>query len=48
MPVTSDDHNNENIVTYSKQSSPFTMSSVCNDSNHSDVEVNKKNKGTKR
>ncbi|XP_060870004.1 transcriptional regulator ATRX homolog [Metopolophium dirhodum] len=48
MPVTSDEHNNENIVTYSKQSSSFTMPSVCNNDDNSDVEFIKENKGTKR
>ncbi|XP_029342269.1 transcriptional regulator ATRX-like [Acyrthosiphon pisum] len=48
IPVTSDEHNNVNIVTNSKQSSSFTMPSVCNDDNDSDVEFIKENKGTKR
>jgi len=48
MPVASDEHNNENIVTYSKQSSSFSMPSVCNDDNDSDIEFIKVNKGTKR
>lgn len=48
MPVTSDEHNNENIVTYSKQSFSFSMPSVCNDDNNSDVEFIEENKGKKR
>jgi len=48
MPETSGEHNNENVVTDSKQSSPFSMSSVCNDDNDSDVEAIKNNKGKKR